>query len=82
MLTLQDCIGLSGLTSEQVEAIADHEHLDMILAAEWAETVLDRPNGQTIVEHILIEEISFCRDHGCIDRLRRFQHGLEELRGR
>jgi hypothetical protein len=79
MLTLQDCIGFSGLTADQLEAIADHENLDMIIAAEWAEAVLDRPEGEDMVERMLAEEVAFCESHHKEDRLIRFQAGLDDF---
>ena len=79
MLTLQDCIGFSGLTQEQVEAVADHEHLDMVIAAEWAENAMERPGGREEVQHMIEEEIAFCESHHRLDKMRRFQHGLEDL---
>lgn len=33
MLTLEDCIALSGLTQEEIAAIAGHEHIPGIPAA-------------------------------------------------
>jgi hypothetical protein len=79
MLTLQDCIGFSGLTPDQLEAIADHEHLDMIIAAEWAEVTLDKPEGEELVERMLAEEIDRCASHHKDEALRRYQAGLEEF---
>jgi hypothetical protein len=34
MLSFEDCIALSDLTVEKVDAIAEHEHLPEIIAAE------------------------------------------------
>ena len=34
MLTIQDCIALCDLTEDEVEAIAEHEHIPEMLAAE------------------------------------------------
>ena len=83
MLTLQDCIGICGLSSDQVEAIADHEHLNMIIAAEWAECTLDKPNGRDIVKDVLADEVALCRAVGDYQRSRRYQLGLLEFtRGR
>ena len=33
MITLEDCIGMCGLTEEEVLAIAEHEHLPEVAAA-------------------------------------------------
>ena len=37
MITLEDCVGLCGLTEEEVLAIAEHEHLTEIAATALAE---------------------------------------------
>ncbi|HIJ61231.1 MAG TPA: hypothetical protein HPQ04_00920 [Rhodospirillaceae bacterium] len=79
MLSLHDCLGFSRLTPEQIEAIADHEHLDMIPAAEWAEWVLDRPNGPVIVQCLLTDQLEHCRAHGDIRRSHRYQSGLDDF---
>ncbi|HVI52101.1 MAG TPA: hypothetical protein VM661_12885 [Candidatus Sulfotelmatobacter sp.] len=79
MLSLQDCIGFSGLTPEQLEAIADHEHLELIIAAEWAEQTLDRSDGEELVEQMLTEEVAYCASHHKTDRLRRYMTGLTDF---
>jgi hypothetical protein len=45
MLSLQDCIDVSGLTEEEVAIIAEHEHLSMIVAAELGCELLKTPKG-------------------------------------
>jgi hypothetical protein len=40
MITLEDCIGLCGLTEEEVLAIAEHEHVPEIAAAALAQYLL------------------------------------------
>ena len=79
MLTLQDCIGFSGLTPDQLEAVADHEHMDMIIAAEWAEVTLDQPEGEELVERMLAEEVAHCESRHLGDRVDRYQAGLEQF---
>ena len=34
MITLEDCIGMCGLTEEEVLAIAEHEHLPEVAAEQ------------------------------------------------
>lgn len=79
MLTLQDCIGFTGLTPEQIEAIAEHEHLGMILATEWAECILDRPNGCDIVQCVLADEVEQCRAVGDMARCKRYESCLDDF---
>jgi hypothetical protein len=79
MLSLEDCIAFSGLTREQLDAVACHEHLPLIVVAEWAETALDCEGGCTLVEAILVEEV---RGAGVRhpDRLQDWDRGLAEFR--
>jgi len=79
MLSLEDCIAFSGLTREQLDAVACHEHLPLIVVAEWAETALDCEGGCTLVEAILVEEVRGAgRRHP--DRLQDWDRGLAEFR--
>jgi hypothetical protein len=45
MLSLDDCIAMSGLTEEEVAIVAEHEHLPMIIAVELGYTLLKTPKG-------------------------------------
>jgi hypothetical protein len=45
MITLEDCVGLCGLTEEEVLAIAEHEHLPEIAATALAEYLLSQEQG-------------------------------------
>lgn len=63
MLSLEDCIAFSGLTVNQLDAVACHEHLPLIIVAEWAETVLAAADGCTRVAAILAEEVEEAPHH-------------------
>lgn len=45
MITLEDCIGLCGLTETEVLAIAEHEHLPEIAAAALAQYLLSKEHA-------------------------------------
>jgi hypothetical protein len=45
MITLEDCIGLCGLTEEEVLAIAEHEHLPEIAATALAQYLSSQEYG-------------------------------------
>ena len=59
MLSLEDCIAFSGLTPDQLDAVACHKHLPPIVAAEWAEGALETQCGCSDVEHIVAAEVAF-----------------------
>lgn len=79
MLSLEDCIAFSGLTREQLDAVACHEHLPLILVAEWAENVLEAEDGCARVAAILAEEVDVASIHHK-DCVQSWKHGLEEFR--
>ncbi len=79
MLSLVDCIAFSGLTPDQLDAVACFKHLPPILAAEWAEGTLEREGGCADVESILIAEVATA-SAGHRDCARRWRAGLEQFR--
>ena len=57
MITLQDCIGLCGLTEEEVLAIAEHEHLPEIAATAVAQYLLVQKHGSEKVREMIVDDI-------------------------
>lgn len=79
MLTLVDCIAFSGLTPDQLDAIACFKHLPPIVAAEWAEGALEREGGCADVEFMLAAEVAVaCAGHR--DCAARWDAGLVQFR--
>ena len=64
MLTYQDCIGLCDLTDEEVEAIAEHEHVPDIVAAELGSYLVHSDTGTPMIKRIIIDDIQHARDQG------------------
>lgn len=57
MLTFDDCLGLCELTEEEVAAIAEHEHLPMIVAAELGNYIIHSPDGALRIKRIIVDDI-------------------------
>ncbi len=57
MITLEDCIGLCGLTEEEVLAIAEHEHLPEIVATALAQYLLSQEHGSEKVLDMIVDDI-------------------------
>jgi hypothetical protein len=57
MITLEDCIGLCGLTEEEVLAIAEHEHLPEIAATALAQYLLSQEHGSEKVRDLIVDDI-------------------------
>ena len=64
MLTLQDCIELCDLTEEEVEAIAEHEHIPVIVAAELGNYLMHSPEGVPMIRKFIVEDIKAAEDRG------------------
>jgi hypothetical protein len=58
MLSYEDCIGLCGLTEEEVHAIAEHEHIPEIAAAEYGNYLLRTPGGELYIKAIILDDIA------------------------
>jgi hypothetical protein len=57
MITLEDCIALSGLTEQEVLAIAGHEHVPEIAAAAIGRYLLKEPNGADKIRDMMRDDI-------------------------
>jgi len=56
MITLEDCIGLCGLTEEEVLAVAEHEHLPEIAATALAQYLLSQAHGSEKVRDMIVDD--------------------------
>ncbi len=57
MVTLQDVIDHSNLTEAEIDAIAEHEHIPKIVAAEMGDHLVKSPAGVPILKRIILEDI-------------------------
>jgi hypothetical protein len=64
MLTVEDCIGLCDLTEDEVEAIAEHEHIPMIVAAELGNYLCHSEEGIPMLRRFILDDIEEARRHG------------------
>lgn len=64
MITIEDCIGMSGLTKEEVDAIAEHEHLSEIVATELGAYLAATTTGQNEIRRMIEDDIAAAKAHG------------------
>jgi hypothetical protein len=74
MLTLEDCIALCDLSEEEVLAIAEHEHIPEIAAAELGNYLVHTPEGELRIKAMIKDDITAAaargdRDHELALRL-------------
>ncbi|MFA9443325.1 MAG: hypothetical protein ACERIG_06985 [Hyphomicrobium sp.] len=64
MITLEDCIAFSGLTEEEVLALAEHEHVPEIAATALGSYLLKQRHGPDKIRIMIIEDIRAALDRG------------------
>jgi hypothetical protein len=63
MLTIEDCIALCDLSRDEVDAIAEHEHLPEIIAAELGAYLMHLPGGKRAIRAIIRDDIARAQAH-------------------
>lgn len=72
MLSLEDCLDFCELDAQEVEAIAEHEHIPIIVAAELGCNLLRSADGLRNLHAMLKDNISRARRTGHSDRAARW----------
>ena len=57
MITLDDCIAFLHLTPEEIDAIAEHEHVSAMVATELASYLVEAPDGERMIKRMIIDDI-------------------------
>ena len=79
MITIQDCLAFSDLTEEEIDAIAEHEHLPEIVAAELGTYLTHRPGGIYYLRSMIRDDIAAARMRGDQQRAHRLSLVLMHL---
>jgi DNA repair protein RadC len=69
MLTIEDCIGLSELTEEEIIAIAQHEHIPEIAALEMGNYLIQTASGERRIKAMIVDDIEQARGEGDANRV-------------
>ncbi len=63
-ITRDDIIGMCGLGEEEVEAIAEHEHVPDVVAAALADYLLHQQRGAAVIRNMIKDDIRTALDRG------------------
>jgi hypothetical protein len=58
MISLEDCIELCNLSEEEVLAIAQHEHIPAIVAAELGNYLASTPEGELCIKAMILDDLA------------------------
>lgn len=78
MLTIEDCIALSGLTEAEIAAIAEHEHIPFTAAAEMGRCLFCAERGLDTLKLMILDDIWAARKRGDLDHARELQQALKD----
>jgi hypothetical protein len=76
MISLEDCIALSGLTEAEILAIAEHEHIPEAVACGLARYLDTSPGGPERVRDMIVDDIRHARQRGDTEHVRHLLHVL------
>lgn len=79
MLTYQDCLDLCGFSAEEIEAVAEHEHLPEIVALEYAQYLVELPDGSRRLRRIILDDIEREERSGHAERAQRLRLVLKHF---
>ncbi|MCE1183591.1 MAG: hypothetical protein LWW81_14990 [Rhodocyclales bacterium] len=71
MLSIQDVLDYCDLDRGEIEAIAEHEHVPMTVAAEISQVLLCTPEGVCQLHTMIIENMQHALDCGQLDHAQR-----------
>lgn len=73
MLSYEDVLGLCRLCDEEVRAIADHEHIPDIVAAELGNYLVQTEDGVMKVRRMIIDDMADATRRGDRDALLKYK---------
>ncbi|NNU79947.1 hypothetical protein HMH01_05790 [Halovulum dunhuangense] len=57
MISIEDIVGMTDLTEDEVAAIAEHEHMELAPAAALASYVMHEAHGPARIQQMICEDI-------------------------
>lgn len=64
MISLEDCLGLCGLTEVEVLALAEHEHIPEMVAAALGHHLLCQSDGCRKIAAMIADDVNMAAAHG------------------
>ncbi len=79
MLSIQDVLDYCDLDRGEIEAIAEHEHVPMTIAAEISEVLLCTPEGVCQLHVMFLENMRNAFDRGDMPHLQELAEAYQHL---
>ncbi|MCB1749542.1 MAG: hypothetical protein H6977_03860 [Gammaproteobacteria bacterium] len=69
MISLRDCMEYLHLTVDEIDAIAEHEHVPPIIAAELGAYLVEDANGERMLKRMILDDIMHAANQGDVARV-------------
>ncbi|MEX2481616.1 MAG: hypothetical protein WD928_12240 [Gammaproteobacteria bacterium] len=79
MISLRDCMEYLHLSPDEVDTIAEHEHVPSIIAAEMANYLVDDATGERRLKRMILDDIAHAADHGNVARVEHLTQVLKHF---
>ncbi len=79
MITIKDCIGLCDLDEEEVEAVAQHEHIPEIVAIEMVEKLVHQTDGLPKIRQMIVDDLVHAQNAGYEKGIKHWQRVLQHF---
>ena len=79
MLTIEDMVAFSGLSRDEVLAIAEHEHMPEAAACALAEYLMQQEHGPERVREMIVDDIRAAQERGDKEHVRTLLHVLHHF---
>ena len=81
MLTLKECMDMSGLEVEEIEAIAEHERIPEMAATELGNFLLSTSQGRRHIKHMISARLDHAYRSGHLHHAAELHRVLSKYEG-
>lgn len=79
MISIEDCIGMCGLSRDEIAAIAEHEHIPEIVAASLAQYLVHRSHGCDRIRDMIVDDVRAAQQRGDKPHVQHLLHVLHHF---
>jgi hypothetical protein len=79
MLTVQECVDMSELSNDAIRAIAEHEHIPEVVAAELGQELLKTSEGASEIRRFVEEKLNLAEQAGEHDKAAHWKRVLDRF---
>lgn len=79
MISIEDIIAFSGLSRDEILAIAEHEHMPEVAACALADCLMQQDRGPQRIREMIVDDIGAAQERGDREHVQALTHVLHEF---